>query len=78
MARAFDVNAARSTFKLPPRTRQEIQALMLDLDATAVDVIVMAVAEKYQRELGQPERDVFAELDELKQQVAALMPQKGR
>jgi hypothetical protein len=74
MARAFDVNAARSTFNLPPLTRQQIQALMLDLDATALDVIVMAVAQLWQREIGTPDRDLAAEIDELKQQVAALQP----
>ena len=66
MARQFNVDAARSTFELPPLTRREIQALMLDLDATAVDVIIMAVAQLWRREIGEPERDVFAELDAIK------------
>jgi hypothetical protein len=66
MARAFDVNAARSTFNLPPLTRQQIQALMLDLDVDARDVIIMAVAQLWQREIGTPERDVYAELDAIK------------
>lgn len=39
---------------------------MLDLDMDARDVLMMSVAQLYQRELGTPERDVFAELDAIK------------
>jgi hypothetical protein len=66
MARAFDVGAVRSTFKLPPLTRQQIQALMLDMDADARDVVIIAVAQLWQSEIGTPERDVLAELDAIK------------
>ena len=70
MARAFNVDAARSTFELPPLTRQQIRALILDLDLDAREVIIRAVAELHQREMGQPERDVYAELDAIKAKLA--------
>lgn len=72
MARAFNVDAARSTFDLPPLTRQQIKALMSDLDQDARSVIIVAVAELYGRELGEPDRDIYAELDELKEAFASF------
>lgn len=72
MARAFNVDAARSTFELPPLTRQQIQGLILDLDVDAREVVIRAVVELWQREMGKPDRDVFAELDELKRRLDEL------
>jgi hypothetical protein len=66
VARAFNVDGKRTTLALPEGARQQIQALMLDLDLDAHEVIIRAVAELWQREIGQPERDVFAELDAIK------------
>ena len=54
---------------LPPETQAQLRALMLDLDMDARDVLMMAVAQLYQRELGTPERDVFAELDAIKARI---------
>lgn len=65
MARAFNPDAARSTFELPERTRREIQALILDLDCDARTVIIRAVAELWQREIGEAPRDLAAEIDEI-------------
>lgn len=97
MPREFNVEAARSTFELPPLTRQQIKeesaeqhcdareviifavqllhrlrhmpqirALILDLDLPFEEVIIRAVAELWQRELGEADRDILAELDEVK------------
>lgn len=72
MARPFNPDAARSTFELPPLTRQQIQALILDLDLDARNVIIRAVQELWQREVGEPERDLATEIDELKARLDAL------
>lgn len=72
MARPFNVEAARSSFELPPLTRQQIAALILDLDCDARSVIIRAVAELWQREIGEAPRDLAAELDELKGRLSAL------
>ena len=66
MARAFSIDARVSSFELPAPTKAQIKALILDLDLDAREVIIRAVAELHQREMGQPERDVFAELDAIK------------
>lgn len=78
MARAFNVDARVSSFELPALTKQQIKALILDLDLDAREVIIRAVTELHQHELGQPDRDVFAELDDLKRRIAALAPQKEK
>jgi hypothetical protein len=66
MARAFNVGARVSSFELPALTKQQIQALILDLDLDARSVIIRAVAELWQREIGEPDRDIYAELDAIK------------
>lgn len=66
MARVFNVETARCSFDLPPLTRQQIHALILDLDMDARQIIIQAVAELWQREIGDPPRDLAMELDELK------------
>jgi hypothetical protein len=66
MARAFNVDARMSSFELPALTKQQIKALILDLDFDAREVIIRAVAELWQREIGDPPRDVYAELDAIK------------
>jgi len=72
MARAFNVGAARSSFELPARTLIQIEALMHDLDQSARDVVIQAVALLWQREIGEPDRDLSAEIDEMKAIVALL------
>lgn len=72
MAKQFNVEAVRNTFELPELTRKQIQALILDLDVNARSVIIRAVAELWQREVGEPARDVYAELDELKKRLDTL------
>jgi len=72
MARPFNAEAARSSFELPPLTRQQIQALILDLDLDAREVVIVAVAQLWQREIGEPERDVYAELDEIRARLSAI------
>lgn len=69
MARHFSVEAASSRFNLPKLTREQIQALILDLDLDARDVVILAVAQLWQREIGEPERDVLAELDAIKAHI---------
>lgn len=71
MPRAFNADAARSTFELPPLTRQQIKGLILDLDLDAREVIIRAVAELWQRELGEVDRDLAREMDEIKQRLDA-------
>lgn len=75
MPRPFNPNAERNQFALPERTREQIAALILDFDMDARDVVILAVAQLWQRELGEPERDVCAELDELRAEVARLKQQ---
>ena len=72
MAKPFSVETEESRFRLPLRTREQIAALMRDLDQDARSVIIIAIDELWRRECGTPERDVFAELDELREKVAAL------
>lgn len=72
MPAQFSVDAVRSTFELRTETKEQIKALMLDLDMDAKSVIEMAVATLHARELGEEARDWLEELDELKQRVAAL------
>ena len=76
MSRAFNVDAPRSSFELPALTRQQIQALMLDLDESARDVVIQAVALLWQREIGGPDRDLAAEIDEIKAKVALMTTRK--
>ena len=54
---------------VPPETQTQLRALSLDLDMGTRDVLIMSVAQLYQRELGTPERDVFAELDAIKARI---------
>lgn len=65
MAKPFSVETEESRFRLPLHTREQIKALMLDLDLDARSVIINAVAELWQREIGTPERDIYAELDRI-------------
>lgn len=69
MPAKFNVSAARSTFQLPPRTRQQIKGLILDLDLDAREVIIRAVAELWQREIGGADRDLAMEVDEIKRRL---------
>ena len=57
---------------LPDLTKQQIKALTSDLDLDAREVIIRAVAELWQREIGEPDRDLAAELDELRERIARL------
>ena len=65
MAKPFSVETEESRFRLPLLTRQQIRALMTDLDQDARSVVIIAIAELYGREIDN-ERDVFAELDAIK------------
>ena len=65
MAKPFSVGTEESRFRLPPLTRQQIKALMANLDQDARSVIIIAIAELHGREIDN-ERDVFAELDQIK------------
>lgn len=71
MARAFNADSARSTFELPAETRQQIKALILDLDLDARGVVITAIAQLWQREMGEGERDLAAEIDELRARLDA-------
>lgn len=71
MPNHFNVEAARSTFQLPPRTREQIVGLILDLDLDAREVVIRAVAELWQREIGEGDRDLAGEIDEIKRRLAA-------
>lgn len=72
MPREFNAEGERSTFALPEWTRQQIKALMSDLDCDAREVVIRAVAQLWQREIGEPDRDVLAELDELRSRISKL------
>lgn len=66
MARAFDVEAERTTLRLPLLTKQQIKALMLDLDLDLTETVERAISELWHREIGTPERDLAAEIDAIK------------
>lgn len=68
MAKPFSVETEESRFRLPLETRQQIKALMLDLDQDARSVIIIAIAELFGREI-ENERDVFAELDRINEKL---------
>ncbi len=72
MARPFNVDATRNTFELPELTRRQIKALILDLDMDARNVVIRAIAELWQREIGTPDRDLAGELDDLRARLDAL------
>lgn len=72
MAKPFSVETEESRFRLPPHTRQQIAALMSDLDQDARSVVIIAIAQLWQHEIGDPDRDVYAELDELKRRMDLL------
>lgn len=69
MARHFSVESASSRFNLTKQTREQIRALILDLDMDATEVVELAIAQLWQREIGEPERDVLAEIDEIKAHI---------
>lgn len=77
MARAFSVETEEQRFRLPRATREQIAALMDDLDTSARDVVIQAVAQLHQRELGQPDRDLAADVDNLFAAVAAIAREMG-
>lgn len=72
MPKPFNVEGRISSFALPDLTKTQIAALMGDLDTDARSIIIMAVAQLWQREIGEPDRDVFAELDEVKRRLGAI------
>lgn len=49
---------------------------MIDLDESARDVVIQAVALLWQREIGGPDRDLAAEIDEIKAKVALMTTRK--
>jgi hypothetical protein len=69
MPRAFNVEARVSSFELPALTKEQIKALALDLDLDAREVVIRAVTELWQREIGEGDRDILGELDEIKQRL---------
>lgn len=72
MPSEFSTDAARTTFQLPALTKQQIKALTDDLDTSAREVIIRAVAGLWQREIGEPDRDLATEVDEIKQRLDAI------
>ena len=76
MPAAFSTESKRTTLALSQQTKERVKALILDLDMDATQVIELAVAQLWQRKIGEPDRDFGAELDELKALVAAIAPQK--
>lgn len=72
MPAQFSVDAVRSTFELRTETKEQIKALMNDLDMDAKSVLELAITQLHARELGETSRDWLEELDDLKRRVAAL------
>lgn len=66
MPNAFKVEARVSSFELPAQTKEQIKALMWDLDTDARSIVVLAIAQLWQREIGEPDRDVLGELDDIR------------
>jgi hypothetical protein len=69
MAKPFSVETEESRFRLPLQTRRQIKALATDLDQDARSVVIIAIAELWQREIGEPDRDLAAEIDAIKAQL---------
>ena len=69
MAKVFSIDAERTSFRFARLTRVQIHELIQHLDRDATAVIERSIAELWQRELGQPDRDLAAEVDELKAKV---------
>lgn len=63
MPATFNVNAKRTTVDLSPETRKQLAELMSDNQESLRDCITICIAERWHRECGEPERDVFAELE---------------
>lgn len=55
MPRVFDEQAERTTLRLPLPTKQQITALMRDLDLDLTETVIRAVSDLWQREIGTPE-----------------------
>lgn len=72
MPAMFNINAKRTTLDLSPETRRQLAELMGDNQESLRDCIAICVAERHQREYGEPERDVLTELDEINERLAAL------
>lgn len=51
------------------RQTERIKDLILDIDMDLEDVVMRAVAELWQREIGAPDRDLAAEIDALRQRL---------
>lgn len=66
MPAKWSVETERTSVDLPLVSRQQIAELMSDNDETLRDCLIICIAERWQREIGTPDRDVFAELDEIK------------
>ena len=64
--------AGRFTVDLPEVTRRQMLELMRDGEESARDCVIIAIAERHARTFGDPERDVFAELDALNERMASL------
>lgn len=69
-AREVIIRAVQLLHRL--RQMEHMRGLILDLDLPLEEVVYRAVLELWQREIGEPERDVLAELDELKQRFDTL------
>lgn len=72
MAKPFSVETEESRFRLPLHTRQQIKALCVELTLDAREVVINAIAAYAKEIFDVPERDVFAEIDEIKAQLGAL------
>lgn len=48
------------------RRMEEMRGLILDLDIPLEEVVYRAVLELWQREIGEPDRDLASEVDELR------------
>jgi hypothetical protein len=51
---------------------EKAQALALDLDMERRPLLAFAIAQLWQREIGEPDRDIFGELDNHEQRLRAL------
>lgn len=71
MPRRFNPNSERNALKLPDSTKDEVSALILDLDLDFRSVVIRAIHELWQRESGGMDRDVLQEIDELRQRLDA-------
>jgi hypothetical protein len=65
MPATLSPKAGRFTVDLPEVTRRQMLELMGENQESARDCVMIAIAERHQRECGEPERDLIQDVDRI-------------